>query len=176
RPLDNLVENGFMLVGDAGCQVRPSDGGGIGGSMWAGACASLSVEKALQAGDYSKLMLWSYNTDIMSELGLENAKLEVVKNFMISLTNKQIIELMNKRVIEEDDIINVFQGSFSMSNLEKLKRVWRGKKIIGIFNKIRITQLKLEKVENHYKNYPKTPKEFPEWKRKSTELFKKNRI
>ncbi|MFX0064312.1 MAG: NAD(P)/FAD-dependent oxidoreductase [Candidatus Hermodarchaeota archaeon] len=172
RPLDNLVENGFMLVGDAGCQVRPSDGGGIGGSMWAGAHASLAIEKALQAGDYSKSMLWSYNCDVMGELGLENAKLEVVKNFMISLTNKQILELMNKRVIEEDDIINVFQGSFSMSNFEKLIRIWRGKKIIGILNRIRVTQLKLEKVEKHYKNYPKTPEEFPKWKRKSMELFR----
>ncbi|MFX0064313.1 MAG: geranylgeranyl reductase family protein [Candidatus Hermodarchaeota archaeon] len=173
RPLDNLVENGFMLVGDAGCQVRPSDGGGIGGSMWAGAYASLAVEKAFNTGNYSKATLWSYNLDIMGWMGIENAQLQIIKAFITSLNNREILEMMNKGVIEKEDFIKLAEGSLPMSNLEKMKRVWRGKKIIKVLLGLNAMQSTIEEVKKHYRNYPKTPDEFPTWKEKNLSFFNK---
>jgi len=39
RPIDTMVIDNFMLVGDAACQVNPIHGGGIGSSMLGGAHA-----------------------------------------------------------------------------------------------------------------------------------------
>ncbi|MFX0090713.1 MAG: hypothetical protein ACFFBD_03030, partial [Candidatus Hodarchaeota archaeon] len=173
RPLDNLVESGFILVGDAGCQVRPTDGGGIGGSIWAGAYASLAIEKAIEANDCSKSKLWSYNLDIMGHMGIENAQLQAVKTFITSLTNREILEMMNKNVIEKNDFIKLASGSLPIPNLEKLKRVWRGKKILNVLIGLRAALSTIKKIRLHYENYPKTPDGFPKWKKTTLSFFEK---
>ncbi|MFX0208509.1 MAG: geranylgeranyl reductase family protein, partial [Candidatus Hodarchaeota archaeon] len=60
RPQDNLVWNGFLLVGDSGTQVKPTDGGGIGISVNAAAMAAKVITKALENDNVSMTGLWDY--------------------------------------------------------------------------------------------------------------------
>ncbi|MEM3019405.1 MAG: geranylgeranyl reductase family protein, partial [Candidatus Bathyarchaeia archaeon] len=54
RPLLCLVAGGFMIVGDAACQVNPIHGGGIGPSMTGGKMAAEAAVEALEKGEASR--------------------------------------------------------------------------------------------------------------------------
>ena len=51
RPLDSLVGNGVVFIGDSGCQVNPIHGGGIGPSMMGGKISGEVISEALEKGD-----------------------------------------------------------------------------------------------------------------------------
>jgi len=61
RPLDCMVGNGFVAIGDAACQVNPISGGGIGPSLFAGKLAADIINEALEKNDTSVESLWDYN-------------------------------------------------------------------------------------------------------------------
>ncbi len=54
RPLDNMVSNGVVLVGDAASLVNPIHGGGIGPSMLSGYFAGQQIIEALSKGEPTK--------------------------------------------------------------------------------------------------------------------------
>jgi digeranylgeranylglycerophospholipid reductase len=54
RPLDNMVSNGVMLVGDAASLVNPIHGGGIGPSMLSGYFAGQQIIEALSKANPPK--------------------------------------------------------------------------------------------------------------------------
>ena len=61
RNLDNLVGNGFLLLGDSACQVIPTMGSGIQSSLIAPSIAGNVIINALNEKNYSKDFLWKYN-------------------------------------------------------------------------------------------------------------------
>lgn len=59
-PLDGIVTDGLMLVGDAARQADPLTGGGIANAMLAGQAAAHVAARAVEAGDTSKGFLAEY--------------------------------------------------------------------------------------------------------------------
>ncbi|MFQ5999978.1 MAG: geranylgeranyl reductase family protein, partial [Candidatus Bathyarchaeia archaeon] len=54
RPIDCMVGNGILIVGDAACQVNPIHGGGMGPSMMGGAIAGETIIEALETGNVGR--------------------------------------------------------------------------------------------------------------------------
>ncbi|HUR70272.1 MAG TPA: geranylgeranyl reductase family protein [Candidatus Thermoplasmatota archaeon] len=66
-----IAGDGWMLVGDAAALIDPFSGEGIGNAMVSGRLAAAQATKALAARDFSKAMLFAYESAVRSELDRE---------------------------------------------------------------------------------------------------------
>lgn len=84
----------ILLVGDAARQVKPTSGGGIyTGLVAARHCAHVAIE-ALERGDFSESFLARYEAAWKAELGAELEKGIDLRRAFLSLSDKEIDELL----------------------------------------------------------------------------------
>ncbi len=172
RPMDALVWNGLMLIGDAGAMVKPTDGGGIGLATTAGALAGYYAAKALENGDYSTRGLWPYAVHYMREKGSITAPLAIMKDFVITLDDDVINQVMHKRILDEKDFImtNTY-AKVNMSVFEKARRIIRAGRLVGFLRRLKNVVDRMERARELYLNYPEDPADFLPWKKKVERLY-----
>ncbi|MFX0085776.1 MAG: hypothetical protein ACFFAU_08880, partial [Candidatus Hodarchaeota archaeon] len=172
RPQDNLVWNGFLLIGDAGTQVKPTDGGGIGISVTAAAMATKTISNAIEDDTLAMENLWNYNVEFMTTIAPINAPLAIMKDYIIPLPSSLINEVFHKKIIQGEDLMyGNASGEISGGLFKTLQRVYRGRRMIGTLLKLRSILKKMDKARGLYYNYPKSPVEFPIWREKILELY-----
>lgn len=172
RPLGSMVGNGIVLVGDAACQVNPIHGGGMGPSMMGGLIAAETIAKALEEGDVSKERLWSVNLRFMHTYGVRQAGLDVFRIFLQGLTNEDLNYGMKYQLIKEEDILRTSLGEDVRLNItEATRRIFRGFGRMSLLKKLYDMANLSKKVKALYRNYPSSPREFPNWQSKARELF-----
>ncbi len=172
RPQDNLVWNGFLLVGDAGTQVKPTDGGGIGISINAAAMAGKTITNALENDNVSLEGLWDYNVDFMTTIAPINAPLAIMKDFIIPLPSSILNTVFHNKIVEGNDLLyGNATGEISGGFIKTLQRAYRGKRILRTLLKFRSVIKKMGIARDLYENYPKTPKAFLAWREKIFKLY-----
>ena len=172
RPLDNMVGNGVVLVGDAASLVNPIHGGGIGPSMLSGAYAGKVIAEALEKGEATQEALWSYNKTYMDSYGTKQASLDIFRMLLIGSSDEDLNYGMNCKLVTEDDVLKAAMGDeFHLNITETAKRVFRGRKRMGFLNKLRLTVSKMRHVRAHYETYPDSPKNFEAWRLKTVDLI-----
>ena len=177
RPLDNMVWNGLIVVGDAACQANPLHGGGIGHSMFGGALAGEVASDAIERGDVGLEALWIYNVRFMQETGGRNAELDVFRIFLQKLSDDELEFGMRKKLVSEEDLMSVSEGkSLSLSFWAKLSRALRGMRRPGFLKRLSKMAKLMEEVREHYSSYPRKPEEFPMWEEKTRDLFLRARM
>jgi geranylgeranyl reductase family protein len=173
RPLDNMVGNGVIITGDAACLVNPIHGGGIGPSMISGHLAGKTIVEAFEKGDVSKEALWHYNVSYMESYGTKQASLDVFRLLLLKCSDEDLNYGMKYKLLTEEDVLKAGLGEeFHLNITETAKRVFRGLKRVHFLNKLRITVNLMNRVKAHYRNYPKTPKDFEKWRLKTEALFR----
>ena len=172
RPLDNMVGNGVMLVGDAASLVNPIHGGGIGPSMISGFLAGQTIMEALTKGEPTKDALWSYNKKYIQTYGKKQASLDVFRLFLLSCSDEDLNYGMNEKLMTEDDVLKAGMGDdFHLNITETAKRVFRGIRRVGFLSKLRSTVTMMRGVGAHYNNYPTTPQDFEMWRQQTVKLI-----
>ncbi len=172
RPLDNMVGNGVVILGDAACLVNPIHGGGIGPSMLSGYLAGQTVVEALEKGNVSKEFLWSYNCKYMEAYGAKQAALDVFRHLLVETRDEDLNFGMKYKILTEEDVLKAGLGEeFYLNITETVKRVFRGLRNMSFLNKLRLTVSLMRQVKTHYGNYPATPKDFEIWQIKTEDLF-----
>ncbi|MHA2243965.1 MAG: geranylgeranyl reductase family protein [Candidatus Hodarchaeales archaeon] len=172
RPQDNLVWNGFLLVGDSGTQVKPTDGGGIGISINAGAMAGKVITEALENDDVSMNSLWDYNVQFMATIAAVNAPLAIMKDFIIPLPSPIINTVFHNKIVEGGDLLyGNATGEISGGIFKTLQRAYRGKRILRTLLKFRSVLKKMDIARKLYENYPKTPEAFLTWRNSILKLY-----
>jgi len=172
RPLNSMVGNGIIIVGDAACQVNPIHGGGMGPSMVGGKLAGETAVKALENGDVSRDGLWQYNIRYMKWYGVKQAGLDVFRIFLQACTNEEINYGMKYKLITEEDLLKASMGEEAHFNITDLTmRVFRGLKKPGFLMRLREASAIMKKVREFYRNYPENPSEIEKWKSKVESLF-----
>jgi len=172
RPLDNMVGNGVIIVGDAACLVNPIHGGGIGPSMLSGYYAGQVIAEALEKGDVTQRALWPYNKKYMGSYGKKQASHEVFRMLLLKSRDADLNYGMNCRVVTEDDALKAVLGEeLHLHITETAKRVFRGVKRVRFLNKLRLTVNIMRQVKAHYDTYPDTPGNFEKWRMKTESLF-----
>ncbi|MFX0016521.1 MAG: geranylgeranyl reductase family protein [Promethearchaeota archaeon] len=172
RPQDNLVWNGFLLVGDSGTQVKPTDGGGIGISVNAAATAGKVITSALENDDVSMKNLWDYSVEFMTTIAPVNAPLAIMKDFIIHLPSSIINTVFHNRVVEGGDLLyGNATGEISGGFFKTLQRAYRGKRILRTLLKFRGVLKRMDRARELYENYPKNPDGFPVWREKISKLY-----
>ncbi|MDH7564040.1 MAG: NAD(P)/FAD-dependent oxidoreductase [Candidatus Bathyarchaeota archaeon] len=177
RPLDNMVGNGVMILGDAACLVNPIHGGGIGPSMLSGFLAGKTAVEALEKGKVSRESLWSYNCAYMEKYGMKQASLDVFRLLLIASSDEDLNYGMQYRLLTEEDVLKAGLGDdFHLNITETARRVFRGLKRVRFLNKLRTTVSLMKQVKEHYRHYPTTPQDFEIWRNRTEALFKEARL
>jgi len=173
RPIDTLVGNGFMVVGDAASAANPVHGGGIGSSMLSGKLAAETIVEALEIGDVSQKGLWQYNIKYNEQYGAKQASLDVFRIFLQTLKDTDLNYGMRAKLITEQDLLKANLGEDLRLNItEKAKRLLRGWRKLNLLNDLRYVAEKMKEAKKLYLNYPSSPADFNKWKKDKDRLFK----
>ena len=176
RPLDNMVSNGVMLVGDAASLVNPIHGGGIGPSMLSGYFAGQQIIEALSKGEPTKEALWGYNKKYIDTYGKKQGSLDIFKMFLLSCSDEDLNYGMNEKLMTEDDVLKAGMGDdFHLNITETAKRVFRGLRRVGFLNRLRLTVTMMKGLRAHYNTYPTTPIGFEAWRDQTVKLIEEGR-
>jgi len=173
KPLDNMVGNGVVVLGDAACLVNPIHGGGIGPSMLSGYLAGKTIIEALEKGDVSQKSLWPYNRKYMEMYGAKQAGLDVFRLLLLTSQDLDINYGLKFKLLTEEDILRASLGEeFRLNITETARRVFRGLKRIRFLNRLRLAANLMREVKAHYRSYPEVSEDFEEWRVKAEALFK----
>ena len=172
RPINCMVGNGILIVGDAACQVNPIHGGGMGPSMMAGTIAGEIIIKALETGNVDRENMWSYNVRYMQSYGAKQAGLDIFRMLLQRLSDEDLNYGMKYRLITEDDLLKTSTGEDTRLNItEKTRRIFRGIGKISLLKRLRATVHLMKKMKTLYQNYPVSPEGFDEWRKKTQDLI-----
>ncbi len=172
RPLDNMVGNGVVIIGDAASLVNPIHGGGIGPSMLSGHFAGKQIVEALGKGEPTKEALWGYNKKYISTYGKKQGALDIFKLFLLSCSDEDLNYGMNQKLMTEDDVLKAGMGNdFKLNITETAKRVFKGMRRLGFLNKLHLTVSMMKELTAHYNTYPETPVGFEAWRDQTVDIL-----
>ncbi len=173
-PLDCMTGNGVVVVGDSACQVNPIHGGGIGPSMMGGSLAGKTIAEAIENDDVSREGLWRYNVDYMRAYGAKQAGLDIFRLFLLkSVGNEEINYGMKYTLLTENDLFKASVGEDLHLNIgEKTRRVFRGLGKLSMLRRLRDAAELLKELKAAHLNYPSSPEDFEEWRRKTQAIMK----
>ncbi len=97
RPYARLTSPGLALVGDAGCQVFPAHGSGIGISLVAGAMLAEATAETEDPGDERDL--WRYQAAFQHEFGGTLAGYDVVRRLSSRLGTTGVSEMFRAGLV-----------------------------------------------------------------------------
>jgi digeranylgeranylglycerophospholipid reductase len=176
RPINSLVGNGIVIVGDAGCQVNPIHGGGIGPSMMGGTIAGEVLTDALEKGQPSRESLWPVNVRFMKSYGAKQAGLDVFRMFLQGVSNEDLNYGMKCRLIKEEDILKASLGEEIRLNVtDKTRRVFTGLGRLSFLKALYKMAKTTKKAKALYSEYPGFPEGLQKWKAQVEELFAEER-
>ena len=176
RPLDNMVGNGLVVVGDAASLVNPIHGGGIGPSMMSGFQAGRTIAEALEKGEPTQEALWPFNKSYMDSYGKKQASLDIFRMLLIASSDADLNYGMNCKLITEDDVLKAAMGDeFHLNITETAKRVFRGRKRMGFLRKLNYTVKKMREVRAHYEAYPTSEKNFETWRSQTVSIIEQGK-
>lgn len=172
RPIDTMVDDNFMLVGDAACQVNPIHGGGIGSSLLGGAHAGIVASDALENNDTSIEGLWDYNPRYHKSYGSKQAALDVFRWFLLNVTNDDIDFAFKKQVIKASDLLDTsMTGEVKFGAGEKFKRLVAGFGKIPLLLRVSKVAGLMNDIRRVYSEYPSSPKGLEAWKQKLVPIY-----
>ncbi|MEM3692498.1 MAG: geranylgeranyl reductase family protein [Candidatus Bathyarchaeia archaeon] len=171
RPLLCLVAGGFMIVGDAACQVNPIHGGGIGPSMTGGKMAAEAAVEALEKGEASRENLWSYCLRYLRGYGAKQAVLDVFRHFLQEAKDEELNYGMSHHIIEEEDVLKAsLYGEVRLNITEKARRFFKAKGCLGFLLRLRRTTRLMKRAKELYEAFP-NPEDYERWLKAENRLF-----
>lgn len=162
---DSLVANGFMLVGDAGWFPNPLSGGGVGPAMTGGVIAGEVAAAALQGDDVSEASLWGYNTRYIEKYGKKTAALEAVRSYLQTLDNSDLN--YGLRNLTHEEAVDFRRGQVpELGPGDRIVKLALGLPKLSAFRDLAFTVSKMRELNQSYDEYPESPSDFGEWKKK----------
>ncbi|RDE11613.1 MAG: hypothetical protein C4K48_11205 [Candidatus Thorarchaeota archaeon] len=172
RPIDTMVDDNFMLVGDAACQVNPVHGGGIGSSMLGGAHAGITASEALERNDTSIGSLWPYNPRYHKSYGSKQAALDIFRWFLLNVTNEDIDFAFKKQIIKASDLLDTsMTGEVKFGAGEKFKRLVAGFGKVPLLLRVSKVAKLMSDIRALYAQYPDSPKGLSAWKERLALIY-----
>lgn len=173
RPMDAMVHDNFMVVGDAACQVNPVHGGGIGSSMLGGVHAGVTACEAIDNRDTSIKSLWPYNRRYLESYGIKQASLDIFRWFLVGITNEDVNFGFKKEIIRAEDLLAVsMTGKIQMTKSEKFKRLMAGLGKVPLLMQLSKVADLMDQVKTVYSEYPDSPGGLPKWKSRLVPIYK----
>lgn len=169
RQMESLVYNGYMGAGDSMAMPNPISAGGIGPAMISGVLAGENAVRAIESKDVSVKGLWNYNVDYNNAYGKRTAGMEIFRIYLQSLDN-DILNYGMRNFLTRKEASDITLGLIpELSMASKFMMVMKGARNIGAFRNLVYAVKKMQKMNQIYDAYPKTPEEFIKWRPQVTE-------
>lgn len=168
RQNDCMVENGYLIIGDAAWMPRPIDAGGIGPGIFASVIAGKTIVNALEQNDFSQAGLWKYNTEYVRNHGHQMASFEILRRFLQIIKNENINFGM-KYFLSYDDVEKITSREHPSFEKVRLGNPIMWLRILShwrVAKELRYAAKKSQELVSHNTSYPESPKDFPEWENK----------
>jgi digeranylgeranylglycerophospholipid reductase len=174
RPLPSCADNGIMFIGDAGCHVNTSNGGGIHTGMIAGYYAAMVAKKAIEAEDYSLDQLWDYNCFLMKDFGIGHATNDIARLFMQHISPIDFNYIVKKKLIDDNELTQMFDGKVISPSIKQLVlKLSKGISKPKLLLKLNYLFKQMKKINRHYLQYPKDVSGYETWRKIENEMFNK---
>jgi flavin-dependent dehydrogenase len=174
RPLPSCADNGIMFIGDSGCHVNTSSGGGIHTGMKAGYYAAMVAKKAIKAKDYSLQKLWDYNCLLMDDFGIGHATNDVIRHFVQHLTTDEFNYIIKKKLIDDNELTEMYYGRMISPSSKKLAlKLLKGLSKPVLLFKLKYLFKKMQQINQHYLKYPQDIIGYDNWRKIENDMFKK---
>ena len=171
-PLWNAVAPGIIIAGDAAYHTDPLTAEGHGPAMIAGCFAGEIAKKAIEKNGFKTADLWRYNKLIFSDFGSDHARSRILTMVLEKIGPKRLEFLLRRKVVKQSDLTSagILKKRTILSYLGITLRCFPRYGLLLLMRKaISISK----KVNLLCENYPNTPEDFPEWKRKIKELYRR---
>jgi len=164
RPLGSMIWNGFACVGDAGCQVNPLAGEGIGPSIHAAKILS-DVLSGVERGNYTVDSLWRFNQLYMGTYGGRFSALHSFFQMIGCFSDEEINYTMASGLISERDLQSFQEGTGAgkaRKGIRFLQGALSGRS--SLLMKLKSLSDSIKEVSGLYASYPSSPAGYLDWK------------
>ncbi|MBN2531734.1 MAG: NAD(P)/FAD-dependent oxidoreductase [Spirochaetales bacterium] len=169
-----LIGNGFMVVGDAACQVSPISAFGIPGSMIGGKLAAEAAASAIRKGDVSREGLWKYNIRYKTGRGAAQAFIHLIHVFLQNIKDQDINILIKTGLLGATEFnLLMMNQTYTYTRLDFIKKFLSGFPHIRLLFRLRFLYSMCKKMEKHYRKFPHDIKKFDAWGLKRKRLYQK---
>jgi len=178
RSLDRLVGDGFMVVGEAACQVIPINGSGVGSALYAGGLAAKAARTALREGRTGSEDLWPYCVDYQTTRGRLLAVYDAFKLVIESLSTEQVCAILEAGFLSHEDLEPSGELGLASGGLWGLFQ--KGARLLrrsGLWGPMTSIVKNMYAANGHYASYPRQleRKSMEIWSRRSLELMRRAR-
>lgn len=179
RPLDSLVWNGFVVIGDSAFTVNPVHGGGMGYSIESAYCASIGIDEAFERGDFTLNGLWKTNVCYMRNVGAKQAALELLRIFLQKLSDAELQFVMEKGIVREEDVDilsrrgELTSGIISQlqSSIGDLVKILKSLTRPSLLLKLKKLSDNMDEIKRLYREYPEDPNSIDIWRNNVGQLI-----
>ncbi|MFX0208952.1 MAG: geranylgeranyl reductase family protein [Candidatus Hodarchaeota archaeon] len=173
RPNKSFVTNGLVLVGDAGWQVNPLHAGGLGTTLESGIMAANAIADAINSENITPKGLWNYNVIYNRSIGAKHAPLDIFRLLLRQVSDQDLNIGMMVGLVTDNDLDKISRGlDIELSFIEKVKRGFKGRKILRTLIKIQSATKRMKRIKKLYQDYPDSPENLENWNKKVIELYK----
>ncbi|MBU7020868.1 MAG: NAD(P)/FAD-dependent oxidoreductase [Theionarchaea archaeon] len=162
-PLSSMVAPGLLVCGDAAGQANPLTGEGIAPSLNAGHMAVTTAVEAIRRKDVSVAALWKYNYDFMQKFGRIFGSLLPLRDFMVSLSVKEL-KLLLQNVITDEVLYELEENEPSYTLKTILTTAANAARNPSLLFKLGRAVGRMSILRAIYDRYPKDPRRFPQWR------------
>ena len=166
RQMEGMVYPGYIGAGDSMASANPLSAGGIGPALIGGIFAGQTASIAVESGNNSLEGLWNYNVDYVNHYGKSMAGMEVFRIFLQSMNNEDIDYGMKSFITYEEAVEITYGRIPELSLTKKVGKLVKGVGALKAFKNLLWTTQRMKELNGIYADYPKTPREFPEFKKK----------
>lgn len=172
RPLDTLVWNRFLAIGDAACAVNPVHGGGLGPAMLSAKIATEVIAEAYERDELSARGLWNYNIRYVQAYGLKQAKLDIFRLALQHMDNREIEAGLRARLVESSDVLALSSEGSERSLLTRIRMLFKLVRLpLSLIRKLALAVSYMKKIEELYRQYPREPEGLPQWQIRIRQLY-----
>jgi digeranylgeranylglycerophospholipid reductase len=124
-PISKAYTSGFLAVGDAASQVKPTTGGGVVFGLTCARIAAAVADEAMRRNDVSSNFLALYQKRCTDTLGFDFSVMLKIRRFLDSLSDEKVDEVLRfcARIGLDKTLENVeeidFQGQLLLKMLTK---------------------------------------------------------
>ena len=180
RPPYSMVDDNFIVTGDAACLTKPNNGEGVTSSMVQIEIAVTVLDDALKSGDTSKEKLWAINSLYNQQQGADFVSTRAILTKAVSASYDEYEYFFKHDIIfSEKFLAGASEGPEIPITLKDILQIGAGG-VYGLLSKqISISSLKAllegvmlgDKLKKHYLNFPVTPVGFEEWKKEADAIW-----
>ncbi len=175
----SLVDDGFIVLGDAACHTKPTCGEGCTSSLVAGEIAVEVISNLLKTDKFlTKERMWSINKRYMTAQGKDFDSMRPLLMGIISLgydeaeylfkndimfSEKILGGMDTGLVLDGNDIAGIVKGIVNGVASKNISASSIAKLVKGLMYSTQVGTL--------YDNYPANYEDFPQWKAKADKLW-----